>query len=114
MACRRPRRGALSGCGREGRARLRGVMGRWGSEHRWLADMRLDRHGLPIGADGDRPMGIGAKDVDARRLVALDDRRMRMAKAIVPLHGKYRDTGSDGPHERLAARCAAAVMGRFH
>ena len=65
MACRRPWSGALSRCGREGRARLRGVMGRWGSEHRWRADMGLDRHGLTIGADGDRPMGIGAKNVGA-------------------------------------------------
>jgi hypothetical protein len=66
---------------------------------------------MPIGADGDGPMFVSAKNMSAYALVALDDHGVRVTEATIPLHGKHGDDWIDGSHERIAARCAAAMMG---
>ena len=37
------------------------------------------------------------------KAVALDDLRVGMAEATLPLHGKYRHAGIDGPYESVSA-----------
>jgi hypothetical protein len=45
---------------------------------------------LAIGADGDGPVFVGAKDMDAEGYIALDDRRVWMSEPAVMLHRKHR------------------------
>jgi hypothetical protein len=80
-------------------------------EHRRLADMGLDPYGLTIGADGDRPMFVGAKDVGAKRFVAFDHLRVGMAKSTLALHRKHRHAGIDGLYKGLTTGGPTAMMG---
>jgi hypothetical protein len=77
-------------------------------------DVGLNLQPSAVGADGDRPVFVGAKDARPYRTVALDHPRVEVTEPAVPLHGEDRDAGTHGPHEGLAAGGEAAMMGWFH
>jgi hypothetical protein len=113
-ACCRPRSASLPRGGRRWRRRLRHAGSyRW-AEHRGSAAVRFNPDQSAIGADGDGAVFIGAKDMNAKGPIALDDRRVGMAKTTVPLHGNHPHAWVHGAHKGLGAGCAAATMGGFY
>jgi hypothetical protein len=70
----------------------------WWEDH-WGADKGLNRDGLAIGADGDRAVFVGAKDMGAKGCIAVEDQRMWMAKAIVALQRKHGDSWGNGAYK---------------
>src|SRR5882724_10523338 len=109
-ACCKPRSGSLLRCGRRWCMRLRHVGSHRWAEHRWPAAVGFNPDRSAIGADGDGAVFIGAKDTSAKGPIALDDHRVGMAEATIPLHGNHPHAWVHGAHKGLGAGCPAAVM----
>jgi hypothetical protein len=75
--------------------------------------MGLDPHRVPVGADGNGPVGIGAKHQGIELPIALDDGRVWVSEPAVALHRKHRDLRIDGADKGLKAGSLTAVMGDF-
>jgi hypothetical protein len=103
----------LRRCVRSGCERLRQAVGRRCGEHYRRAEIRGHPEGLTVGADGDGPVFIGAKDLSVQGPIALEDRPVGMPEPTLPRHREHHRAGADSAQERLAAGGPTAVMGWF-
>jgi hypothetical protein len=100
-------------CGGGHRAPLHQATAQGCGRLRWPADVGLNPQRLAVGADGDRPVLVGAKGVRPSRMVGLDHPRVGVTEPAILLRGKYCDARSHGPHEGIAAGYAAAMIERL-